>query len=165
MRHADQPSVEVEVYVQAPAERIWPLLTDLDVLVSLSDELQAAEWENEGGAAVGRSFVGTNRNKYFGEWQTTSTVIECDEPRAFAWAVGDVDQPNTTWRFTVRSQGAGSLLSQWMRLGIGPSGLTVAIERMPDKEERIVERRLDEFRAAMRANLDAIKELAERPGP
>jgi hypothetical protein len=50
-----------------------------------------------------------------------------------------------------------------MRLGTGPSGLTVAIEKMPDKEERIVAGRLVEFRAAMQANLDAIKELAERP--
>jgi hypothetical protein len=163
MRHADKPTVDVELYVEAPPERIWPLVTDLDVLVSLSDELQAAEWENEGGARVGRCFVGTNRNKYFGEWQTTSTVIEWDEPRCFAWVVGDLIEPNTTWRFSLRPKGSGTVITQWMRLGIGPSGLTIAIEKMPDKEERIVQGRLGEFRAAMQANLDAIKKLAERP--
>ncbi|MDT4928104.1 MAG: hypothetical protein QOF92_971 [Pseudonocardiales bacterium] len=163
MRHVDKPTVDVELYVEAAPERIWPLVTDLDLLVSLSDELQTAKWEPEGGAPVGRCFVATNRNKYFGEWQTTSTVIEWDEPRSFAWVVGDVTEPNTTWRFSLRPKGSGTMLAQWMRLGTGPSGLTVAIEKMPDKEEWIVAGRLVEFRAAMQANLDAIKELAERP--
>lgn len=162
MRHADRPTADVELYVEAPPERIWPLVTDLGLHVTISDELKAATWENEGGAALGKRFVGTNRNTYFGEWQTTATVVEYDEPRAFAWAVGDVDDPNTTWRFSLRSQGSGTVLTQWMRLGTGASGLTIAIEKMPDKEERIVAVRMKEFRAAMQANLDAIKELAEK---
>lgn len=162
MRHSDKPTVEVEAYVEAPPQRVWPLVTDLQLLVSVSDELQAAEWADGRGAAVGSRFVGMNRNEYFGEWRTTSTVIECDEPRAFAWAVGDVDDPNTTWRFSLRPEHDGTVLTQWMQLGTVPSGMTIAIERMPDKEERIVAGRLAEFRTAMQANLEAIRERAER---
>ena len=47
------------------------------------------------------------------------------------------------------------------RSGRRPSGLTPAIQAMPDKEERIVARRLDEFRANMQATVEGIKELAE----
>ena len=41
--------------------------------------------------------------------------------------------------------------------GPGSSGTTAAIERMPDKEERIIERRLQEWDVGMRAVLDGIK--------
>lgn len=50
------------------------------------------------------------------------------------------------------------MLRQWARMGPGPSGLTAAIERWPDKEERIVEGRLREWRAGMERNLDAVRE-------
>ena len=47
-------------------------------------------------------------------------------------------------------------------LGPAPSGLSIAITAMPDKEERIVARRLEEFEANMRATLEGIKNLAEQ---
>jgi len=45
-------------------------------------------------------------------------------------------------------------------LGPGPSGITGAIERMPDKEARIIARRIDEHRADMARVLDAIAAAA-----
>ncbi|MDQ2797663.1 MAG: SRPBCC family protein [Actinomycetota bacterium] len=163
MRHADRPTIEEEIFVAAAPERIWPLVSDIALPVDPSTELQSVEWESgaDPEPAVGRRFVGTNRNKHFGEWQTTSTVTECDEPFTFAWAVGDLDEPNTAWRFTLRPEGDGTVVVQWAQLGFGDSGLHVAIKTLPDKEERIVERRLEEFRAGMRANLEAIKQAAE----
>ncbi len=56
----------------------------------------------------------------------------------------------------------GTRLTQWARIGPGESGLTIAVARMPDKEERIVAGRLREFRAAMQAHLEAaLKARAE----
>jgi hypothetical protein len=163
MRHADKPTVEEELYVEATPARLWPIVTDIGLLARVSDELVAAEWADEGGGpATGRCFVGTNRNKYFGEWQTTSTVVQCEEPTLFGWAVGDVAEPNTSWRFTLRPSGTGTVATQWMQLGLGESGLHAAIKARPDKEERIVEVRLIQFRAGMRANLEEIKRLAEQ---
>ena len=46
------------------------------------------------------------------------------------------------------------------RIGPGSSGLTPAIEAMPDKEERIIERRLEEFRRNMETTLEGIATLA-----
>jgi hypothetical protein len=48
-----------------------------------------------------------------------------------------------------------------MRMGPAPSGLSIAIEAMPDKEEKIIARRLAEHERNMRANLEGIKLLAE----
>ena len=52
-------------------------------------------------------------------------------------------------------------LRQWAQLGPAPSGLTPAIEAMPDKEERIIARRLAEHRANMEATVNGIKSVAE----
>jgi hypothetical protein len=163
MRHADRPSIEEQLDIAAGPEQLWPLISDITFPVGPSAELLAAEWvDGEGDAPyVGRRFVGTNANRHFGQWQTTATVIECEPPRVFAWAVGDPAEPNTTWRFVLEPRGAGTRVTQRVQLGRGPSGLTVAIERMPDKEERIVARRLEEFRAAMRANLEAVRDAAQ----
>lgn len=55
----------------------------------------------------------------------------------------------------------GTRLRQFAQIGPGYSGLSVAIERFPDKEERIIERRLQEFRAGIERNLAALREMAE----
>jgi hypothetical protein len=52
-----------------------------------------------------------------------------------------------------------------MSIGPGPSGLSIAIEAMPDKEPRILERRLTEHHANMTRTLRGIAELAEAAGP
>ncbi len=67
-----------------------------------------------------------------------------------------------TWRFEIEPTGTGCVLRQSAQMGPGPSGLTPAIEARPDKEELIIERRLDEWRANMRATVDGIKHLAEQ---
>jgi hypothetical protein len=163
VRHADRPTVEERVDIAAPPTQVWPHVSDIGLSVGVSDELLAVAWTSGVGDApcVGRTFVGTNANKYFGQWQTTATVIECDEPRAFAWAVGDIAEPNTTWRYILEATSSGTRLTQCVQLGIGASGLTVAIARMPDKEERIVARRLEEFRMSLRRNLETIRSRVE----
>jgi uncharacterized protein YndB with AHSA1/START domain len=161
--YADCPSVAAEIYIEAPPERVWELASDIFLMPRLSTELQEVAWLDEAaGPALGCRFAGRNANEYRGTWETVSTVVECDEPRRFAWAVGDPGHPMATWRFTLRSEGTGTVLEQWARMGPARSGLSVAIDAMPDKEQKIVFVRLREWEAAMRHNLAAIKEMAER---
>jgi hypothetical protein len=68
--------------------------------------------------------------------------------------VGSVDHALTTTR-AVR-------LRYTLRLGPGPSGITEAIERMPDKEPRILHRRVEEHRANMQRVVDGIKAATRR---
>jgi len=161
--YADTPVVAAQIDIEAPPERVWPLVSDIFLMPGLSGELQEVAWlDGVTGPAVGCRFAGRNANAALGSWETVSTVVECDEPRCFAWVVGDPGHPSTTWRFSVRPDGAGTVLEQWMQMGPGRSGLSLAIDAMPDKEQKIVFVRLRELEAAMKHNLAAIKELAER---
>ncbi len=162
MRYADCPTTEATVHVAAPPERLWPLVTDIALIASLSTELQEAEWlDGAEGPAVGHRFRGRNAHPAIGEWTTVSHVVECAEPHTFAWAVQDPDHPSASWRFDLTVREGGTDLRQWAQLGPGPSGLTPVIERMPDKEERIVAGRLKEFRAGIERNLAALRDIAE----
>jgi hypothetical protein len=77
------------------------------------------------------------------------------------WAVGDPGWPSARWRFTLAAETGGTRLTQWMQIGPAPSGLSPAIEARPDKESRILYRRLAEHQANMIATLTGIKQLAE----
>ena len=161
--YADTPVVAAEIDIEAPPERVWPLVSDIFLMPGLSGELQEVAWlDGVTGPAVGCRFAGRNANAALGSWETVSTVVECDEPRCFAWVVGDTGRPSTSWRFTLRPDGAGTVLEQWMRMGPARSGLSLAIDAMPDKEAKIVFVRLRELEGAIKHNLAAIKELAER---
>jgi hypothetical protein len=166
--YADTPVVAAQIDIEAPPERVWPLVSDIFLMPGLSGELQEVAWlDGVTGPAPGHRFAGRNANAILGSWETVSTVVECDEPRCFAWAVGDPGHPMATWRFTLRPDGAapgkvGTVLEQGARMGPGRSGLSVAIDAMPDKEAKIVFVRLREWEGAMKHNLAAIKELAER---
>ena len=46
--------------------------------------------------------------------------------------------------------------------GVSAIQLSIAITAMPEKEERIIARRLEEFEVNMKATLDGIKRLAEQ---
>jgi hypothetical protein len=160
--YADTPTVAAEIYVEAPPERVWTLVSDIFLMPALSAELRQVEWlGGVTGPALGHRFTGRNAHPELGEWETVSTIVECDEPRCFAWAVGDPDHPSTTWRFTLRPDGAGTVLEQWAQMGPGRSGLSLAIDAMPDKETKIVFVRLRDMEAGLTGNLAAIKKLAE----
>jgi uncharacterized protein YndB with AHSA1/START domain len=158
VRFDEGPTVEVEVDVEGPPQAVWWAVTDIELPARFSEELQDAEWLDDD-RAVGSRFTGRNRHPAAGEWQTTCTVIEFDEPRAFAYVVGDPDQPSATWRFTLEPRGPGTRLTHSVLLGPGPSGLTAAIASMPDKEERIIARRQDEHRENMTRTVEGIRAL------
>jgi hypothetical protein len=111
--------------------------------------------------AVGARFVGHNRHQAFGEWATTSEVIECEPGRVLAWAVEDARNPAAIWRFRLEPKDGGTQLSQWMQIGPARSGLSFAIDRMPDKEQKIVFLRMRELEQNMTVMVEHIKKLAE----
>lgn len=165
MRYADGPTVESEILVDAPAEVLWPLVTDLHLLASLSPELQRVELlDGADGVGDGVRFRGHSGHPKAGEWSTVSTVTTWEPLRRFGWQV-ERDRPEgpaATWLFELTPDGDGTVVRQSARLGPGSSGLTPAIERWPDKEERIVAGRIAEWRSAIEHNLAAFKESAER---
>jgi hypothetical protein len=171
MRYADGPTAVVEVTVAAPAERVWPLVIDIQLPARFSDEFKGAEWlEGETGPRLGARFRGRNEHPAIGAWQSTSRVVACDPGRTFGWDVEAPEGVAASWRFELEADRGGCRLRQWARMGPAPSGLTAAIKARPDKEERIVAVRLAEWQRNMQATVDGIKALAESgpsisPGP
>ena len=164
MRYADGPTTEAEVHVDAPPSAVWPLVSDIQLPGRFSSEFVRGEWLDGGSPGLGARFVGHNHHDAIGDWQTTSTIVEFEPGQRFGWAVGDPGYPAAHWRFELEEEDDGTRLRQWMRLGPAPSGLTPAIERWPDKEERIIDRRLAEHRANMEATIRGIKEIVETGG-
>ena len=62
------------------------------------------------------------------------------------------------------ADGAGTLLEQWCRMDPARSGLSIAIDAMPDKEAKIVFVRLRRARDGHAAQPQTIKDSAERVG-
>ncbi|MEX1655444.1 SRPBCC family protein [Streptomyces pseudovenezuelae] len=163
--YADKPTVEVPIWIAAPPEQVWELVSDIELMPRLSSELQSVEWlDGSKGPVLGARFVGRSRHEAFGEWATTSHIVEYEPLRTFAWAVEDPQFPSAIWRFSLEPQDGGTLLRQWMQMGPGRSGLSVAIDRMPEKEQKIVFVRMREFESNIGTTLEAIKKLAEDPG-
>lgn len=161
VKYADGPATSVEVHISAPASVVWPFLCDINVPGRFSAEFVRAEWLDDG-PAIGATFRGYNRHEVVGEWSVVCTVTAMEPERAFEWTVGDVDFKAARWRFDLEPAGDdGATLRFSAEMGPGPSGLTPAIERMPDREDDIVARRLGEWTANMQRTIDGIKELAE----
>lgn len=163
MRYADEPTIEVDVEIDAPAERVWSLVADINLPSRFSSEFLGAEWLDEG-PALGARFRGHNEHAAMGRWETTSWIDRFDPPHTFGWSVSDPEHPSASWWFTIEEADGSARrvrLRHGGRMGPAPSGLSIAITAMPDKEERIVARRLQEWERNMRATVEGVKALAE----
>ena len=161
-RYADKPTAQVQTWIDAPPRRVWEIVSEVELMPTMSAELQSVHWlDGANGPSVGARFVGRSRHEALGEWSTTSHVIECEPQRVLAWAVEDPANPTAIWRFCLQPKDGGTELSQWMQMGPARSGLSFAIDRMPDKEQKIVFVRMREFEHNMTSTLAHIKKLAE----
>ena len=161
-RYSDKPTVEVRTWIGAPPGRVWELVSDIELMPALSSELQAVQWlDGAAGPSAGARFSGRSRHEALGEWESISQVTEFEPERLFGWAVGDPADPAALWRFRLEPRDGGTELSEWMQLGPARSGLSFAIDQMPDKEQKIVFVRLREFERNMTATLGQIKARAE----
>jgi hypothetical protein len=162
LRYADCPTTEAELRIEAPPGAVWRLICDIQTPAEFSSEFQGGEWLDGAVApALGARFRGRNFHEARGAWETVSTVCEFESERVFGWAVGDPQVPAARWRFTLEPDGSGTVIRQWMQMGPGESGVSELIAQMPDKEHRILRRRLAEHQANMIATLAGIKHRAE----
>ena len=161
VKYADGPSTEVEIDIAAPPTTVWSFVSDINAPAAFSPEFQGAEWLDEG-PALGAKFQGRNRHDFVGEWSVTCTVTAFEQEQFFEWTVGDVNDKTARWRFDLTpARDEGSRLRFSAEIGPGRSGLTPAIERMPEREEDIVATRMAELNTNMTRTLEGFKQLAE----
>ncbi|MFC0004738.1 SRPBCC family protein [Micromonospora siamensis] len=173
MRYADHPTAECEVHIEADRDRVWDLVCDIQLPARFSPELRRVRpLDDTVPLTQGTRFEGHNHHPFLGEWRTISYVVELTVPSALAWAVVDADgrfgggppdpaNPAATWRFDLTPDAGGTRLRHGVRIGPGRSGLSLAIDRSPEREEAIVRHRLAELRSGIQDTLDGIKRLAE----
>ena len=162
LKYADCPTTEAEVVIAAAPAVVWKLVCDIQLPASFSSEFQGGQWlDGVTRPELGARFRGRNHHQAVGTWETVSTICEFEPERLFGWAVGDPAEPAARWRFSLEPDGAGTRIRQWMQIGPGESGISALIEQMPDKESRILRRRLAEHHANMAATLEGIKARAE----
>ncbi len=161
---SEGPGSTVEVDIDASPERVWELVSDINVGAKFSEEFVGAEWDDPASEpSVGAKFTGHNQHLAIGEWDVNLTVTQWEPNVAFGWASGDSEQTaGARWRWEIDwLHGQRTRLRHTVRIGPGESGLSAAIEAMPDKEARIIFRRQQEHLGNMKRCVEGIKELAE----
>lgn len=151
--------VVVDTPIAAPPPAVWELISDIELPARFSDEFVGAEWNDPPG--LGARFEGRNDRDDIGGWKTICTVTAWSPAEAFEWTVGDVEAPTAIWRFDIVGTSGGSNLAMTARLGTGRSFLRAIVRRYPEQGERLVERRMDEWRRNMQATVDGVRTLLE----
>lgn len=157
---ADGVGTYAETVVAAPPSAVWPAVTDIDLPARFSDEFRGARWEGDG-RGLGATFVGASENQHLGAWELRCHVDVFEEGRRFGWCTVDPSEPGASWRFDLEPDGGRTRLRFSVTLGPGPSGLTMAIGAVPDKEARIIERRIRDLHGNMRRTVEGIKAMVE----
>lgn len=161
VKFADGPEIVVSVEISADPERVWELVSDINLPARFQTEFKRAEWVTQG-PALGAEFTGYNERKGL-VWDTSSWIVEYEPLRSFGWAVSDRANPGATWTYRLSETAVGTRLVFHRRLGPGPSGITSVIGRHPEDEEAIIAARDAEQTINMQGVVDGIKDLAEAP--
>ncbi len=160
-RLSDGPGVVVEIDIKAAPSDVWARVTDINMPADFSDEFVGADWTSDSGPALGATFVGRNHHEARGDWQVPCVVDVYSEGREFGWCTNEVANPGARWRFELEPVGRGTRLRFCAIMGPGPSGLDVIVERMPDLEQRIIDRRMGEHGKNMQRVIEGVKSQLE----
>jgi uncharacterized protein YndB with AHSA1/START domain len=100
----------VTVHMNAPADKIWELVSDVTKIGRYSPETFEAEWlEGATGPAVGAKFRGhVKRNGKGPIYWTTCTVLASEPGKVFTFGVGPSDKPLNVWSYTMQPSGDGT---------------------------------------------------------
>ncbi len=158
---ADGPGTLVEQDIDAPIERLWELISDIDMPAQFSTEFLGATWSDDVGERpeIGDRFTGRNVHESRGEWEVECFIDRYDAPYQFGWATSDVDSPGARWRFELEPIAGSTRVRFRLILGPGPSGITRIIEKRPDLTTRVIDARLTDLRANMQRVVDGLATL------
>jgi uncharacterized protein YndB with AHSA1/START domain len=110
---AEETSVSVRV--DAPAEKVYELFSDLSRMGEWSPECTRVEWRGGAAqAAVGAKFKGHNQ-RGARKWSTNGTVVALDPGREMAFDISSFGLPVARWAYRVTPEGddACTLTETW----------------------------------------------------
>lgn len=150
---------EVSLVIDAPAERLYDIVSDVTRMGRLSPECTGGKWIGKAkGPAVDARFRGRNR-RGLARWSTTNRVVEANRGREFAF---DTLQSGARWRYRFEPTEAGTIVTEShemfrRRPAIAWVYATLVLGGAKDHD--------DEVRAGMRTSLERLKAVAEAPEP
>ncbi|GAA3827450.1 SRPBCC domain-containing protein [Nocardioides panacisoli] len=147
--------LRAEVVVDAPAERIWEVITDTRALAEASPELLTMMPLRRGGFRKGQQYVGWNRRKLV-VWPTRSVVVEADPPHRLAW---DTRSSGARWIFEIEPADSGTRLVQRRPVPNKLTGLSKAFAAVLLGGG---EGHADELEQGMATSLERLKAIAEK---
>lgn len=106
--------ISESVQVDAAADRVWGLISDLPSMGRLSPENTGGTWQRGAtGPAVGARFRGHNRAGWR-RWSTAVTVVRCKPGEEFAFTVTAAGLAVAEWAYTIAPLGTGvSVTETW----------------------------------------------------
>ena len=126
---------EAQVYIAAPPEEVFRLISDVTRMGEWSPECRRCDWIGESvGPVAGARFRGRNRRGWL-RWGMQCRVTEVEPGRAFAFETVPFapfrGKAQTRWRYEMEPEGNGTVLKEsfevlWfvsmiVRLGFGGS--------------------------------------------
>ena len=114
----------VTVHIDAPAGRVWELVSDVTRIGEFSPETFEAEWlDGADGPRAGARFRGHVRRNGVGPvYWTTCTVLVADPEREFAFAVnGPGGTTVNTWRYRLVPGPDGTDVTESFQLAPTPA--------------------------------------------
>lgn len=151
--------VSATVHINAPAEAVYAMVTDLPRMGQWSPENTGGQWVGgASGAAVGARFRGTNRAGTR-SWKTTVTVVDASAPTSFAFEtmVGPLAMARWSYRITPSADGQScDVTEQWDDKRWGPlpmlSTLATGVKDRSSFTKTSIETTLANLKAAAEAS-------------
>ena len=144
-------TVRRSIEIQAPAERVWALVSDLPGMGRFSPENTGGAWVRGGGPVVGAVFRGTNAHGRR-RWSTRCTVTRSEPGAAFAFEVRAGGLPVAEWSYALEPTTGGCTLTEtWQdrrgRLITALGALTTGVQDREAFTSKSIEQTLDAVKA------------------
>jgi carbon monoxide dehydrogenase subunit G len=98
--------------VEAPAQRVWELVSDLTGMGRFSPESTGGRWRRGAtGPAVGARFQGSNRAGWR-RWGTTVEVVRCVPGSAFAFTAAAAGMVAAEWAYDIEPTASGCRVTE-----------------------------------------------------
>ena len=147
---------EVALHIDAPAEQLYDMVTDIGRMGSWSPENTGGRWLGDAtGPALGAKFLGWNKHGLI-RWFTRCTVTRADRPDGFEF---QVNESKMIWgyRFEPGTDRTGTLVTEYRRHTRTVNPVIGFVQRSgllgKDREQLMVD--------GMRATLERLKAAAE----
>jgi uncharacterized protein YndB with AHSA1/START domain len=104
--------VSVTREIEATAEKVWEMISDVTRMGEFSPENEGGEWiGGAAGPAPGAKFRAANRNGKK-TWKTVATVVDADPGRRFSFRVGAMGLPVADWSYDIEPTDGGCRVTE-----------------------------------------------------